>query len=53
MVSSAVTLFTLLFSVLVPQKMWYAPSQPLTVTIKSDKERHAGADRFLGQGDRG
>jgi len=38
MVSSAVTLFTLLFSVLVPQKMWYAPSQPLTVTIKSDKD---------------
>jgi cyclophilin family peptidyl-prolyl cis-trans isomerase len=38
MVSSAVTLFTLLFSVLVPQKMWYAPSQPLTVTNKSDRD---------------
>jgi cyclophilin family peptidyl-prolyl cis-trans isomerase len=37
MVSSAVTLFALLFSVLVPQKMWYAASQPLTITIKSDK----------------
>jgi peptidyl-prolyl cis-trans isomerase B (cyclophilin B) len=36
MASTAVTLFTLLFSVLVPQKMWYAPSQPLT--IKSDKD---------------
>jgi peptidyl-prolyl cis-trans isomerase B (cyclophilin B) len=36
MASTAVTLFTLLFSVLVPQKMWYAPSQPLA--IKSDKD---------------
>ncbi len=36
MASTAVTLFTVLFSVLVPQKMWYAPSQPLT--IKSDKD---------------
>ncbi|MGD0389894.1 MAG: peptidylprolyl isomerase [Tepidisphaeraceae bacterium] len=35
MVSSAVTLFTLLFSVLVPQKMWYAPNQALTITNKS------------------
>ena len=38
MVSSGVTLFTLLFSVLVPQKMWYTPTQPLTITIKSDKD---------------
>src|SRR5580704_10540638 len=36
MASTAVTLFTVLFSVLVPQKMWYAPSQPLA--IKSDKD---------------
>jgi peptidyl-prolyl cis-trans isomerase B (cyclophilin B) len=36
MASTAVTLFMVLFSVLVPQKMWYAPSQPLT--IKSDKD---------------
>jgi peptidyl-prolyl cis-trans isomerase B (cyclophilin B) len=35
MVSTA-TLFTILFSVLVPQKMWYAPTQALT--IKSDKD---------------
>jgi peptidyl-prolyl cis-trans isomerase B (cyclophilin B) len=33
---SIVTLFTLLFSVLVPQKMWYAPNQPLT--INSDRD---------------
>ncbi len=37
MESAAVSLFSILFSVLVPQKMWYPPSQPLTVTIKSDK----------------
>src|ERR1700677_2504009 len=37
MTSSAVTLLSVLFSILVPQKMWYAPSQPLTISNKSDK----------------
>ncbi len=37
MTSSAVTLLSILFSVLVPQKMWYAPVQPLTISNKSDK----------------
>ena len=37
MTSSAVTLLSILFSVLVPQKMWYAPTQPLTIFNKSDK----------------
>jgi len=37
MTASAVTLLSLLFSVLVPQKMWYAPTQPLTISNKSDK----------------
>ncbi len=31
MVNVAVSLFSILFSVLVPQKTWYAPSQPLNV----------------------
>ena len=38
MASAAVSLFSILFSVLVPQRMWYPPSQPLTVTVKSDKD---------------
>jgi len=49
MVSSGVTLLTLLFSVLVPQKMWYAPSQPMTVTIKSDKDVTLELTDFTGK----
>ncbi|MGD0461837.1 MAG: peptidylprolyl isomerase [Tepidisphaeraceae bacterium] len=49
MVSTAVTLFTLLFSVLVPQKMWYAPSQPLNVTIQSDKDVTLELTDFTGK----
>ena len=36
--STAAAIFSVLFSVLMPQKMWYAPTQPLTVAIKSDKD---------------
>lgn len=35
--TAAVSLLSILFSVLVPQKMWYAPSQPLMISNKSDK----------------
>jgi cyclophilin family peptidyl-prolyl cis-trans isomerase len=38
MSSAAATIFTVLFSVLMPQKMWYPPSDPLNVTIKTDKD---------------
>lgn len=38
MASAAVSLLSILFSVLAPQKTWCPPSQPLTVTIKSDKD---------------
>jgi peptidyl-prolyl cis-trans isomerase B (cyclophilin B) len=37
MTPSALTLLSVLFSILVPQKMWYAPTQPLTISNKSDK----------------
>jgi peptidyl-prolyl cis-trans isomerase B (cyclophilin B) len=49
MVSSAVTLFAVLFSVLVPDKMWYPPSQPLTVSIKSDKDATLELTDFSGK----
>jgi peptidyl-prolyl cis-trans isomerase B (cyclophilin B) len=35
---STVTLVMMLFSVLVPQKMWFNPQQPLTVSVKTDKD---------------
>jgi peptidyl-prolyl cis-trans isomerase B (cyclophilin B) len=34
--STAISLISILFSVITPQKMWFAPDQPLT--IKSDKD---------------
>jgi peptidyl-prolyl cis-trans isomerase B (cyclophilin B) len=37
-VSTALSIFSILFSVLMPQKMWYPPNQPLNVAIKSDKD---------------
>jgi peptidyl-prolyl cis-trans isomerase B (cyclophilin B) len=36
--STAAALFAALFSVLVPQKMWFTPYEPLTVNVKSDKD---------------
>jgi cyclophilin family peptidyl-prolyl cis-trans isomerase len=48
-VSAAVTLFSILFSVLVPQKTWYAPSQPLSVTIQSDKDVTLELTDFTGK----
>lgn len=47
--TAAVTLLTLLFSVLMPQKMWYAPSQPLNITIKSDKDATLMLTDFSGK----
>ncbi|MGD0141422.1 MAG: peptidylprolyl isomerase [Tepidisphaeraceae bacterium] len=47
--SAAVSLFSILFSVLVPQKIWYAPSQPLNVTIQSDKDVTLELTDFMGR----
>ncbi len=47
--SAAVTLFSILFSVLVPQKIWYAPSQPLNITIQSDKDVSLELTDFSGK----
>jgi peptidyl-prolyl cis-trans isomerase B (cyclophilin B) len=49
MVNVAVSLFSILFSVLVPQKTWYAPSQPLNVTIQSDKDATLELTDFTGK----
>lgn len=32
---NVVGMMTILYSILVPQKMWYAPSQPINVTVKA------------------
>jgi peptidyl-prolyl cis-trans isomerase B (cyclophilin B) len=48
MVSSMVTMFAVVFSVLVPQKMWYPPSQPLTVSIRGDKDATLELSDFAG-----
>src|ERR1700679_1908917 len=47
--TAAVTLFSILFSVLVPQKIWYAPSQPLNITIQSDKDVSLELTDFSGK----
>jgi peptidyl-prolyl cis-trans isomerase B (cyclophilin B) len=49
MVNVAVSLFSILFSVLVPQKTWYAPSQPLSITIQSDKDVSLELTDFTGK----
>jgi peptidyl-prolyl cis-trans isomerase B (cyclophilin B) len=41
--------FLALFSVLVPQKVWFAPSQPVTVSIKSDAPVTLTLTDFSGQ----
>jgi cyclophilin family peptidyl-prolyl cis-trans isomerase len=38
MATPALSILMTLFTVLVPTKMWYAPNQPVSVTIKSDKD---------------
>jgi peptidyl-prolyl cis-trans isomerase B (cyclophilin B) len=43
------TLFSILFSVLVPQKTYYAPSQPLNITIQSDKDVSLELTDFTGK----
>jgi len=40
---------SVLFSVLVPQKMWVAPSQPMIVQIKSDKDVTLALTDFAGR----
>jgi peptidyl-prolyl cis-trans isomerase B (cyclophilin B) len=47
MVHSAAALLTVLFSVVVPQKMWYTPTQPLT--IKCDKDVTLELTDFTGK----
>jgi cyclophilin family peptidyl-prolyl cis-trans isomerase len=46
---NAATLFSILFSVLVPQKMWYAPGQPITVTVAADKDVTLELTDFAGK----
>ncbi len=36
--NAAITAMALFFSVLTPQKMWFAPSQPISVTVKGDQD---------------
>lgn len=47
--STAAALFAMLFSVLVPQKMWFNPTQPLTVANKSDKDVTLELTDFTGK----
>ncbi len=47
--SAAISLFSILFSVLVPQKTWFAPSQPLNVAIQSDKDVTLELTDFMGR----
>jgi cyclophilin family peptidyl-prolyl cis-trans isomerase len=44
----AVNVLSILFSILVPQKMWYSNSQPLTVTLQSDKTAMLDMTEFSG-----
>ncbi len=44
----ALGLIAALFSVLTPQKMWYAPSQPLTISVQSDKDVTLELTDFFG-----
>src|SRR5256714_6181199 len=39
----------MMFSVLVPSKVWFAPDQPLTFTIKSDKNVKVALTDFAGK----
>jgi len=45
----AATLLSVLFSVLMPAKMWFAPSQPINVTIQADKQVILYATDFTGK----
>jgi cyclophilin family peptidyl-prolyl cis-trans isomerase len=47
--NAAITMMSVLFSVLVPQKMWVAPSQPLMVQINSDKDATLLLTDFAGK----
>lgn len=47
--SQVATIITLLFSVLMPQKMWYPAGQPINVTIKSDKAVKLDLTDFTGK----
>jgi peptidyl-prolyl cis-trans isomerase B (cyclophilin B) len=49
MVSTATALLAMLFSVLVPQKTWFNPTQPLTVNVKSDKDVRLELTDFTGK----
>ena len=49
MVPTAAALLAMLFSVLVPQKTWFNPTQPLTVNIKSDKDVTLEMTDFTGK----
>jgi peptidyl-prolyl cis-trans isomerase B (cyclophilin B) len=49
MMTATFTMITVLFSVLMPQKMWYAPAQPLNFTIKSDKDATLELTDFSGK----
>jgi peptidyl-prolyl cis-trans isomerase B (cyclophilin B) len=44
----AVSMLSILFSVLVPQKMWYANSQPLNFTVQSDQPTMLDMTDFSG-----
>lgn len=46
---SVVASILVLFAVLVPQKQWYAPTQPIEITNKSDQTVRLVAITFLGR----
>jgi peptidyl-prolyl cis-trans isomerase B (cyclophilin B) len=47
--SAAISLLAMLFSVLVPQKTWYAPSQPLNIVVQSTKDVSLELTDFSGK----
>jgi peptidyl-prolyl cis-trans isomerase B (cyclophilin B) len=48
--NAAITMMSVLFSVVVPQKMWMAPGQPMMVQISSDKDVTLALMDFAGTG---
>jgi peptidyl-prolyl cis-trans isomerase B (cyclophilin B) len=47
--TSALTAIVMMFSVLVPQKMWYAPTQSINITNKSNQDVTLVLTRFTGE----
>jgi peptidyl-prolyl cis-trans isomerase B (cyclophilin B) len=47
--NAAISVMAILFSVLTPQKCWFTPTQPITVSVKSDTDVTLVLTDFLGK----